>query len=289
MSPWRIASFVIALAAAMPALADQVLLVGGGRVEGEILEEGAEAIRIRSTHGILSIPRDRVLSIVRKDYRPEPPPAPPAPPVPEPPPVPASAPDAPPVPAPLPTPTVDPAELAARVATLVNDLDIEGENEQSDTAMAELVKLGAPGLPALAAALQDAPPLAASRLCTVLGRIGGAGVEKILAAQLRSPHGEVKAAASLALAGFPTAWKEVAALLADGDWTVRRDAAQALSGMKANEAAPALIDRLSDVNLHVRAAAHEALKALTGADAGGEPAPWKAWLEAHPGFLKPAP
>ena len=64
-------SLPLALAASLllvlgsPALSDVVHLVGGGEVEGEILEENAGGVRIKTRFGTMDIPRSRIARIVR--------------------------------------------------------------------------------------------------------------------------------------------------------------------------------------------------------------------------------
>jgi HEAT repeat protein len=131
----------------------------------------------------------------------------------------------------------------------------------------------------------------AVHLTRVLALIGGSEALSALTGQLASPQAEVRSAAATALAGLGAldAAKPLTALLKDGDWEVRRDAAAAVTALGIRSAVPDLVDLLADWHLLVRGQALESLKQLTGQDLGYEKAPWKAWVEAHPDFVKDAP
>lgn len=87
---------------------------------------------------------------------------------------------------------------------------------------------------------------------------------------------------ALALAPLPGDGEALAGALGDRDPLVRRDAARGLRHLPSRGALRALVEALGRER-DARARVHilDTLRALTGADPGPEPGPWRAWWEAH--------
>ena len=142
--------------------------------------------------------------------------------------------------------------------------------ETSGTAARELINIGEPAVPALAAMLKDPEPRVRRAAATTLWGLGtrmGAAVPG-LAETLRDPDPEVRLAAAMALeSAGPQGAPAVPALvqaLKDGDANVRLWACKALGavGPAARSAVPALVDAAKVEFL--RGAAEEALRRIQG-------------------------
>jgi tetratricopeptide (TPR) repeat protein len=60
------AAIVLALAVGQVVLADTIILTNGDRIEGKILEEGDQAVRIQTKYGPVDLPRRSIRRIVRE-------------------------------------------------------------------------------------------------------------------------------------------------------------------------------------------------------------------------------
>ncbi|MBI4616251.1 MAG: tetratricopeptide repeat protein [Planctomycetes bacterium] len=54
------------LAAAFPAAADTIVLANGNELRGEIIEEGADVVRVRMPYGVIEVPRSEIVEIRRE-------------------------------------------------------------------------------------------------------------------------------------------------------------------------------------------------------------------------------
>ena len=132
-------------------------------------------------------------------------------------------------------------------APLVADL-LSGDPQKSGAARLELITMGGPATPALAAVLRDGAPAERSLAATTLWGMGARGQAAVpaLAAALEGADPELRATCAMALENMgPSAREAVPALTAalrDRDRSVRQAAVKALGaiGPDASSALPAL-------------------------------------------------
>lgn len=295
----RPALLLAALRAALPilltavpvfwALADDVVLKSGGVLHGRIEEETPEKVVLKASYGKVEIARDRIASIARKAYRP--PPATPAAPPPDkgvfaPPGLSKSAASAaePKAATSAVEPKADRAEMAAKVGSACASFGSFEYSKDAEDAANGLVALGRDIVPAILESLPEQAPPAQKWLVQVLEQIGDPAAANACLGLLSAEKGEVRGAAAKTLGALkePRALDPLIHRLDDGDWTVRKEAAYALKALGERKALPALIARLSDVNLYTRAAAHDAICAISGEQLPADPAVCEAWLLEHP-------
>jgi HEAT repeat protein len=133
-----------------------------------------------------------------------------------------------------------------------------------DRTATELVQLGAPAVPGVAALLRDEDPRVRCAAIDVLRQIGDAAASRALAGALRDPDPLVREAVVKALAdvGGPGAAKSIRALMSDSDPGVRETAMAALARASPGEAVPALEALGTDPDWHMRSAAIRSLAEL---------------------------
>ncbi len=151
--------------------------------------------------------------------------------------------------------------------------------------------VGVLGDPAAFAALnalgEKLPPAEAFERLVAMGACGkGLAVPGLAkAAKISDPTLRLAAALGLARTGVPEAAPLLVELISDLDWRVAVAAIEAVGAMKHEPAKDALIATLSSSSIRTREAARAALKEITGKDCGWDA---DAWKTLTPGTLPPA-
>lgn len=256
---------------AAPAAAERVVLDTGKVLEGEILQDTATALTLKTAQGVLEIPRDRIRKVTRGDpNRPPPPPAP--------------APTPRPGPAPEAVPPAGEAQVPSDLGGALARLDADENAPEAEQAARELTAMGPKASAFLAAAFAKASPRQQRWIALIVAEIGHASGHPVILEGVHSPHVPVRLACLQGLDRLPgdQGFRPAMNLLRDTDWQVRLESVRALAAIGKTDAVPALIARLEDDQTLVRGAAHDALVQLTEETLPLDPEAWREWLRAHP-------